>query len=53
MFGKIIIGAGLAGIVAGGVGGFLTQFHSPVYALAPAGLLLVMVGIMQSLNTSD
>ncbi|MFP4560902.1 MAG: hypothetical protein ACLFRB_07960 [Thiohalorhabdus sp.] len=53
MLGKIILGAGAVSVVAGGIGGFLTEFQSAVYALVPVGLLLVMVGMVQSLNTSD
>ncbi|MFA9459703.1 hypothetical protein [Thiohalorhabdus methylotrophus] len=53
MVGKIILAVGAVSVVAGGVGGFLTGFQSPVYALVPVGLLLLMVGMVQSLNTSD
>lgn len=53
MVGKTILAAGIVSVVTGGVGGFLTQFQSPIYALIPVGVLLLMVGTVQSLNTSD
>lgn len=53
MLGKIMLAAGAVAVVAGGIGGYLTDFHSPVYALVPAGVVLMMVGTVQSLNTSD
>ena len=53
MVGKILLGGGAVSVIAGGIGGFLTEFHSPVYVLVPVGVLLLMVGTVQSLNTSD
>ncbi len=53
MLGKAILAGGAVAVLVGGVGGYLTDFHSPVYALVPAGLLMLMVGTVQSLNTRD
>lgn len=53
MLGKIILAGGAVSVVAGGIGGFLTDFHSPVYVLVPVGVLMLMVGTVQSLNTDD
>lgn len=53
MVGKFILAAGAVSVVTGGIGGFLTEFQSPIYVLVPAGVLMLMVGAVQSLNTSD
>jgi hypothetical protein len=53
MVGKIILAGGAVAVIAGGIGGFLTDFHSPIYVLVPVGVLMLMVGTVQSLNTSD
>ncbi|HKJ71842.1 MAG TPA: hypothetical protein VKA55_08840 [Gammaproteobacteria bacterium] len=53
MLGKVILVGGVVSFVAGAIGGFLTDFHSPVYVLVPVGVLMLIVGTVQSLNTSD
>jgi len=53
MLGKIILAGGIVSVLTGGAGGFLTGFQSPIYVLVPVGVLMLMVGVVQSLNTPD
>ncbi|MEF8793440.1 hypothetical protein [Thiohalorhabdus sp.] len=53
MLGKIILAGGMVSVLTGGVGGFLTEFQSAIYVLVPAGVLMLTVGAVQSLNTPD
>ena len=53
MLGKIILAAGAVSVLAGAIAGYLTGFHSSVYMLVPVGVLMLMVGTVQSLNTTD
>lgn len=53
MIGRIVMALGAVSVIVGGIWGYATSFHTMVYALVPVGVLMLVVGLVQAVNSPD